>query len=105
MRSNEEFETIYDAAVNLAKVVGADAVLLLLDGPVDWQLIKERADGQRIVVAVEEADQVVAAVEAEMPTVLLKTTEVPVYDRLSQALLKAIADELLAPGSRRHRSL
>jgi DNA integrity scanning protein DisA with diadenylate cyclase activity len=100
VRSNEEFETIYDAAVNLAKAVGADAVLLLLDGPVDWQLIKDRADGQRIVVAVEEADQVVAAVEAEMPTVLLETTEVPVYDRLSQALLKAIADELLAPGSR-----
>ena len=40
------------------------------------------------------------AVEAEMPTVLLETTEVPVYDRLSQALLKAIADEMLAPASR-----
>lgn len=100
MRFNEEFETIYDTVLQLAKAVGADAVLLLLDGPVDWEHLKERTNSDKVVVAVEQTDQAVAAVEADLPTVLLETTDVPVYDRLSQALLKAIADELLAPASR-----
>ncbi|HEY5313274.1 MAG TPA: DNA integrity scanning protein DisA nucleotide-binding domain protein [Pirellulales bacterium] len=100
VRFNEEFETIYDLVLKLSKAVGADAVLLLLDDAVDWQVIKRRADGEKVVVAVETAEQVVGAVEAGLPTVLLETTEVPVYDRLSQALLKAIADEMLAPASR-----
>jgi DNA integrity scanning protein DisA with diadenylate cyclase activity len=100
VRFNEEFETIYDLVLKLAKSVGADAVLLLLDDAVDWQTITRRSDGEKVVVAVETAEQVVGAVEAGLPTVLLETTEVPVYDRLSQALLKAIADEMLAPASR-----
>lgn len=100
MRFNDEFDIIYEAVTRLARGVGADAVLLLVDGPVDWLELKQRAAGERVVVAVEDAEQILAAIEAEMPAVLLETTEVPVYDRLAQALLKAIADEMLAPGSR-----
>jgi DNA integrity scanning protein DisA with diadenylate cyclase activity len=100
VRFNDEFDIIYEAVTRLARGVGADAVLLLVDGPVDWLELKQRAAGERVVVAVEDAEQILAAIEAEMPAVLLETTEVPVYDRLAQALLKAIADEMLAPGSR-----
>ncbi len=102
MRLNEEFQTIYEAVLRLSKAVGADAVLLLADGdgPTDWKELQNQAGDEKVVVAVETSEQAVEAVEANLPTVLLETSEVPVYDKLSQALLKAIADEILAPASR-----
>ncbi|HEX3870210.1 MAG TPA: DNA integrity scanning protein DisA nucleotide-binding domain protein [Pirellulales bacterium] len=100
MRFNEEFQTIYETVVRLTKGVGADAVLVLVDGQADWKFLHDKADGQRVVVAVENNEQVADAVAADLPTVLLDAAEVPVYDKLSQALLKAIADELFAPASR-----
>jgi diadenylate cyclase len=100
VRFNEEFQAIYDTVIRLTKAVGGDAVLLLLDGAADWQQLKDRADGEKIVLAVETSEQVVGALECGLPTVLLETPELPVYDKLSQALLKAIADEMLAPASR-----
>jgi DNA integrity scanning protein DisA with diadenylate cyclase activity len=100
VRFNEEFQTIYETVVRLTKGVGADAVLVLVDGQADWKFLHDKADGQRVVVAVENNEQVADAVAADLPTVLLDAAEVPVYDKLSQALLKAIADELFAPASR-----
>jgi DNA integrity scanning protein DisA with diadenylate cyclase activity len=100
VRFNEEFQTIYETVIRLSKSVGADAVLVMVDGQGDWKSLHENADGVRVIVAVETNDEVADAVAAELPAVLLDSAEVPVYDRLSQALLKAIADELLAPGSR-----
>jgi DNA integrity scanning protein DisA with diadenylate cyclase activity len=102
VRLNEEFQTIYEAVLRLSKAVGADAVLLLADGdgPTDWKELQNQAGDEKVVVAVETSEQAVEAVEANLPTVLLETSEVPVYDKLSQALLKAIADEILAPASR-----
>ncbi|HEX4129173.1 MAG TPA: diadenylate cyclase [Pirellulales bacterium] len=100
MRFNEEFQTIYDTVVRLSKAVGADAVLVLVDGASDWAFLREHSGGEKVIVAVEDDSQVIDAVAADLPTVLLDTAEVPVYDKLSQALLKAIADEMLAPGAR-----
>ncbi len=100
MKFNEELETILAAVVKLTKGVGADAVLLLADEAIDWPELAVRLEGEKIVVAVERSEDAVAAVEAGLPTVLVDTTEVPVYDKLSQSLLKAIADEMLAPASR-----
>lgn len=100
MRFNEEFLTIYDTVINLSRAVGADAVILLLDSAPEWDVLVKRADGQKIVIAVETPEQAVTAVEGGLPTVLIDMSEVPVYDKLSQALLKAIADEMLAPASR-----
>ncbi|HEX4352143.1 MAG TPA: hypothetical protein VHZ95_04500, partial [Polyangiales bacterium] len=100
MKFNEEFQFIFDSVIKLAKGVGADAVLLMADENVEWTKLVERADGAKLVVAVERAEDAIAAVEAGLASVLLDTSEVPVYDKLSQSLLKAIADEMLAPSAR-----
>lgn len=100
MRFNEEFETLLQAGVRLAKTVGADAVLLLMESATDWPQLVKHAEGQRILVAIEAAEHVVAASEAGLAAIPVEMSEVPIYDKLSQSLLKAVADELLAPGSR-----
>lgn len=101
MRFNEEFETIFDAALALGRRVGADATVLLLDGSdADWRALRNRAENDKVVVAVERAEQILAATEAGLLATLVELRELPVYDKLSQTLLKAVADEILAPGAR-----
>ncbi len=100
MRYDDEFKTVYDTVIKLAGQVKADAVLVLVDDQADWKFLHDRAGGQKVVVAVENNEQVADAVANDLPVVLLDAAEVPVYDKLSQALLKAIADELFEPGSR-----
>ncbi len=100
MKFNEEFGAIFDAVVTLAKGTGADAVLLLADETLDWNQLAELAGELKVVAAVERSEDAVAAVEAGLASVLLDAAEAPVYDKLSQSLLKSIADELLAPSAR-----
>ena len=100
MKFSDELDTIFDSVKQLAKGVKADAVLLLADDALDWAELAARFEHDKLVVSVERSEDSVSATEAGLATVLLDTTEVPVYDKLSQSLLKAIADEMLAPASR-----
>jgi DNA integrity scanning protein DisA with diadenylate cyclase activity len=100
VKFNDELDRLFETVLRLAKGVGADAVLLLADDPLEWPQVAMRLEGEKLVVALERSEDAVAAVEAGLATVLLDATEVPVYDKLSQSLLKAIADELLAPAAR-----
>lgn len=100
LKFNEEFATVYVAAIGLARSSGAHAVLLLLEGPTEWQQLKQNAAGQRVIVAADTAEQLTGAKAAELMTVVLDMPESPVYDKLSQALLEAVADEFVRPGAR-----
>jgi diadenylate cyclase len=100
LKFNEEFETVYDAAAGLAKASGAHALLLLLDGPTDWQRLKQHAAGERVILAADTPEQLAGAGAAGLMTVVLDMLESPVYDKLSQALLEAVADEFVQPGAR-----
>lgn len=99
-KHDEESEAIYETVVRLAKAVQADAVLVLLEGPADWARLAQYAAGQKVIVVAESAEQVRGAAEASMPTLVVEMAEIPVYDKLSQALLKAVAVEVLMPGAR-----
>ncbi|OYV88751.1 MAG: hypothetical protein B7Z73_07830, partial [Planctomycetia bacterium 21-64-5] len=100
LKFNEEFATVYDAAAGLAKSSGAHAVLLLLDGPTDWQQLRQHAAGERVIVAADTPEQLAGAHAAGLLPVVLDMAESPVYDKLSQALLEAVADEFVRPGAR-----
>lgn len=100
LRFSEEFEHIFESAVILAAPMRAHALLLLLDEPTQWPILRERAGELKVIVAADSAEQLEGAAEAGLLTVVLDMAESPVYDKLSQALLEAVADELLAPGAR-----
>ena len=42
IRFSDEFRALVEAAVHLAKTVGVEAILLLLDGPTDWDATRSR---------------------------------------------------------------
>lgn len=100
LKFDAEFETIYVSAILLAKSVQANSLLVLLDGPTDWNQLGTHAHGVPVVLAADRAEQLEGAAEFGFRSVLLDMHESPVYDKLSQALLEAVADELLAPGAR-----
>lgn len=95
----DQFAMIYDMAVRLSDTVDADALLVVIDGPTDWQQLKDRAGQEKIVIASDHAQNVAGASEAGLSTVVLDMAEVPVYEKLTQALLESVANDVLEPGA------
>lgn len=99
LRFTDRFKTLYGFGIRLSESTEADAVLLLVDGPADWARLKNLAGQQKVIVAADTEAELEGAKPAGMDTVVLNMAESPVYDRLTQALLEAVADDLLAPGA------
>jgi DNA integrity scanning protein DisA with diadenylate cyclase activity len=100
LRFTDRFKTLFSLSIRLLETLEADAVLLLLDGPADWARLKKLADEAKVLVVVDSAEQAAAAKEAGLESVVLDMPPSPVYERLTQALLEAVADDLLVPGAR-----
>ncbi len=73
--------------------------MLLLEGPTDWQRLKSMTDGVKTLIAADFPPQLEGAADAGFATVLLKMPGAPVYEKLTQALLESVADDILAPGA------
>jgi diadenylate cyclase len=98
-KSDDHFPTIFDVAARLAADVKAEALLVIVEGEVNWKDVKARAAGQQILVAAETAEQIDSAHKAELPTVVLDMADAPVLEKVAQALLECVARELLQPGA------
>ena len=99
LRFTDRFKTLFNLAIRLSETSGGDAVLLLLEGSADWSRLKKLAGDEKLLVAADTAEQLEGAGEAGLQSVLLNMADSPVHDRLTQALLEAVADDILAPGS------
>lgn len=95
----KRFSRLFEMAVSLAKSTEADALLVLLDGPTEWQRLRKLAKGQKVLIAADSATQVDGASHAGFDTVILDMVDHPVPEKLAQALLESVADEILAPGA------
>ena len=97
LRLTDQFKTLYTQAIRLSETVEADAVLLLLEGTADWARLKKLGSDTKTVVAADTAEELSGAKEAGLEPVVLDMPHSPVYDRLTQALLEAVADDVLPP--------
>ena len=95
----KQFTTLYDLAVRLGKAAESDALLVIVDGPTDWEALKKKSGRQKLLVVADTIEQLEGASDAGLSPVVLDMAESPVYERLTQALLESVADELLAPGA------
>jgi DNA integrity scanning protein DisA with diadenylate cyclase activity len=93
---SQQFKTLLATGTALAEPARADALLLLVDGQLDWAEIKDAAAGLKTIVASDDAADVTGATEAGLFAVVIDKTEAPVYERLTQTLLDCVADDLLA---------
>ncbi len=99
LRFTEQFKGLFSLAVQMTATAGVDAIILLLDGPADWSRIKTMAGKAKVIVAADTADQLEGAKELGLATLRLEMPDSTIYERLTQSVLEAVADDLLAPGS------
>ncbi|HYW78967.1 MAG TPA: DNA integrity scanning protein DisA nucleotide-binding domain protein [Thermoguttaceae bacterium] len=99
LRFTEQFKGLCKLGLQLSESAGAEAILLLLEGTADWQRLKKLVGDEKVLIAADTAEQLEGAEEAELATVLLDMANSPVYERLTQSVLEAVADDILAPGS------
>lgn len=86
-------------AAQLADLHGAETILFLMERPADWQQLRD-ALGKHTLLLAADSEEVLAGVdEGDFDTLVLDTPDLPVYERLTEALLEAVADEHLAPGA------
>ncbi len=103
-RFTPQLEGFCAAASAIADQHSADAVLFLAERPIDWTKLQEAFGNRTLLVAADSEDQLAGAHDDEngpgFDTILLGMNDAPVFERLTQALLEAVADELLEPGSK-----
>jgi len=61
---------------------------------------EDAADGVKLLAAASTAECLAGAEEAGVPSVIVGVVNLPVYERLTQALLESVADDILEPGCR-----
>lgn len=98
-KKEDRFATMFGLAVQLAKFEQADALLVWLDQPTDWEQLKKIAGKTPVLVAADEEKSLTGAADFGLDVVSLGTKGTPVQDKLGQALLQSISDEILAPGA------
>jgi DNA integrity scanning protein DisA with diadenylate cyclase activity len=98
-QSKEQFAAFFDNALRLYHEAEGEAILLLLEHPIDWDDLRPHISRARIVVAADKADMLAGAEKLGLGTILLDMGEQPVLERLTQALLNGVARDVLNPGA------
>lgn len=91
---------LLEAARRLADGLPADAVLFLTETDLDWEAVREYLGDCRLLVAAEDATLTRKLKEREGLTVIdIDGGPTPTQERMSLALLNAVADEQLRTGA------
>ena len=83
---SDRFSSIFDMALAMAEESEADAILVMMEGPTDWEQLRQRQSKAKIIVAGDTPEVVDGAAEHELPVVILDMTDGPVYEKLTQAV-------------------
>ena len=101
IRFTDQFKTLLGVAREMTESAHVQGILLLLEGPAEWwPRLKSLRGEAKVVVAADSIEELAGAKEAGLETVLLDMPDSPVNERITQAVLEAVADDILIPGSR-----
>ncbi len=99
IKFNDKLAVYVDLALRLAEAEQASAILMMLTGPTEWEELRERIGPMPLILAADKPEELAGASEFGLQTVVLNMPESPVIERLTQALLTAVATDALAPGA------
>ena len=93
---SEQFKTLVGLAKQLAKHYEAAALLVWVEDTVPWEALQQGIGEIEVVVASDQASHLEGAVDAGLHVVHVDAFDAPVNQRLSTALLEAIAADILS---------
>jgi len=99
-RFDKQFAALIDLAARLCAETDAASLLIMLEGPTDWEQLRDHVGDLQIVIAADTAEDLAGSDEAGISTIVLNMSDSPVIEKLTQALLTGVAREVLAPGAR-----
>lgn len=101
LRLTDHFRRLIGTVRQLREDVDASAIIVFPEAPADWARLRKLFENAPVVIASMKSDILAAAALQEFPTVHLHFEEnSPIYDRISHAILEAVADDLVPHGSR-----
>jgi len=92
--------SLLEVASEAVARAGATGLLVMPEGPMDWDAVRALAGGVRVLVAVESDRQEAAVKEAGLEAVAVEPTEAAVNERITLALIEAVANDQLKAGDR-----
>ncbi len=99
-RLTEQSKTIFEQAADVAASLKAQAILVIVEAPLDWEQLKQIVGDIQLVLAADQVEFVEGATDAQLQYVLLNMQDSTVQEHLTQAILESVADDILAPRSR-----
>jgi diadenylate cyclase len=98
--STKTTTSLLELACETVGRLGLAGVLILPEGLMDWKALGAAADDVRVLVAVSSARHAKAIRAAGLIAVEVEATDAAVPERISLALIEAVANDLLAAGAR-----
>ena len=89
-----QFGNFLEIAGKLAKAEQADAVVVMIEEATDWEKLKKKSGKNPLIVLAEKKEHVEGIESHDIAHVVLDMESAPVFEKLSQGLLEAVADEL-----------
>ena len=95
-----QLEQLLDTAARLVAATDAEAILLLVERPLDWARVRQVSGTSAVLVAAAEEAHLEGAADHGLERVPLDVAGLPVQERIAQALLECVAGEKIAPEAR-----
>ena len=96
----EPLASLLGLAIEAVARLGADSALIVAEGVMDWEGVRALAGTARVLVATPVAKHLEAAKAAGLVAVDVEPSDASIAERISLALIQAVADDQLKPGAR-----
>ena len=101
LRFTEQFRRLIGTLRSLRVEVEAAAIFVFSESPIDWGKFRKVIEDEKIIVASTNVDILSAAAQEQFQTIrILLENNAIVYDRISHAILEAVADDFIPHGCR-----
>ena len=101
LKINERFRRILGFLQQLREEIDASGIIVFPEAPLDWARLRRLVPNIQLLVASTSRDMVYTATEHGFSAIYLEFERgTPIYDRMSQAVLEAVADDLIPHGGR-----
>ena len=101
IRFTDQFRRLIGNLRLIREEIEATAIFVFPEAAVDWGKFRKIIEDENIIVASTNADILLAAAEEQIQTIRLHLEgNTTVYDRISHAILEAVADDFIPHGCR-----